>query len=342
MKHPFSALLIFFFEAILCCVSTFLAATPARAQSLPSSPSQDTPIPALAGTWQCSGAQHVYGFPGSKPHAKGTLSLTTDSLTFTSNSGNVSIPRISITAVSAGHQRVELWGVGGRILRMTIPDGGGIAAAAVMHHRIDMLTIEFHDHRGGMHSAVFFLAANEAERALQGFALAPIQPPPPSQAVCGNGAIDRNSVLVAAPDWDRAQVPAAYRALVYEHIVDRLRRTPQIGYVYREGETGGHNACPQYTIHIAIAAFKEGSSVKRAALGPAGFFVGTTQMAFDISITDSSSRLNVSEEIKATIRGESESTNVADHLAKTLAKHYVKVMKNAAKANAARATHLES
>ena len=38
------------------------------------------------------------------------------------------------------------------------------------------------------------------------------------------------------------------------------------------------------------------------------------------------------------MRGESESTNVADHVAKSLAKHYATVLKNAAKSNSAKRT----
>jgi hypothetical protein len=52
-------------------------------------------------------------------------SLSADALTFSGKSGTTSIRRDSVTAVSAGNERVELWGMGGRLLRMTIKDGGG-------------------------------------------------------------------------------------------------------------------------------------------------------------------------------------------------------------------------
>src|SRR5579862_4152817 len=97
---------------------------------------QDHAVPSTAAVWQSTSAEHVYGLPDIKHNKKGTLTLSADALTFTAKSGNTSIPRSSLTAVSAGNQRVELWGTGGRILRMAIPDGGGIAAAAVMHHRV--------------------------------------------------------------------------------------------------------------------------------------------------------------------------------------------------------------
>jgi hypothetical protein len=214
---------------------------------------------------------------------------------------------------------------------MTIPDGGGLAAATVMHHRVDMLTVEFNDGRGGTHAAVFFLPANEADRALQNFALTSLPPREESSSVCENAQVEPKSVLVSAPNWDHAQVPAAYRALVYEHLIDRLRGTKDAGDVYREGESNGERGCPQYTIQIAIMAFKEGSSVKRSFMGPVGMFVGTTQMKFDVTFTDASGKVNTREQIAATMRGESESTNVADHVAKSVAKHYTNLLKEAGK-----------
>ena len=329
MKLTSGASLVLVLHASFC-VPNLLSAATSKAVA------QDHALPATV-VWKSTGAEHVYGFPDMKPNKKGALTLSADALTFSGKSGNTSIPRSSLTAVSAGNQRVELWGIGGRLLRMTIPDGGGIAAAAVMHHRVDMLTVEFNDGRSGNHAAVFFLPANEAERALQSFALTPVSPRKISEAIC-NVSVEPKSVLVSAPDWDHADVPAAYRALVYEHVIDRLRRTKEIGRVYRDGEGEGSGACPQYNIHISVAAFKEGSSVKRAAMGPVGMFVGTTQMKFDVTFADASGKLNKKEQIAATIRGESESTNVTDHVAKSIAKHYCAALKNAEKSDSAKNT----
>ena len=312
------------------CVSAQLSA--ANARDLQQNHAQIAAAPA----WMSDKAEHIYGLPDVKSNKKGTLTLTTDALTFSGNSGTTSIPRGSVTAVSAGNQRVELWGIGGRILRMTIPDGGGLAAAAVMHHRVDMLTVEFTDPKGGDHGAVFFLPANEAERALQSFALTPVPARRSSETPCQNPQVEAGSVLVSAPNWDHAEVPAAYRALVYEHVIDRLRHTKNVGHIYRDGEVDGHDGCPQHTIRISIAKFKEGSSVKRAFLGPAGMFVGTTQMKFDVTFTDNSEKLESSEQITATMRGESESTNVADQIAKHLAKHYATALRNSGKSDLAK------
>jgi len=68
-------------------------------------------------------------------------------------------------------------------------------------------------------------------------------------------------------------------------------------------------------------------------------FVGTTQMKFDVAFTDASGKLNTSQQITATIRGESESTGVADHVAKDVARDYTKALQNADKSNAAKTSN---
>lgn len=289
--------------------------------------------------WSSSGVQHVYGLPDIKPADKGTLTVTASGLAFTGKSGSTSLQRPSIIAVSAGSQRVELWGMKGRLLRMAIPDGGGIAAAGLMHHQVDMLTVEFSDSRGGYHGAVFLLPANEVEQALQNFSQMPLVHRDVHDAVCQGNSMQPRAVLVSAPTWDQIEVPAAYRALVYEHLIDRLQRLQGIGHVYRDGESNGQSGCPQYAVHIAIAGFHQGSQVKRAVMGPVGMFVGTTQMTFDATFTDSSGRLNTHEQLKATVRGGTESTNVAESVAKNITKHYSSAQEDFEKNNSPGSTN---
>jgi hypothetical protein len=279
------------------------------------------------GQWSAPQAEHIYGLPEVKPHKKGILTLGAEGLTFTGKFGTTSIPRNSITAVSAGNQRVELWGVTGRLMRMAIPDNGGLAIAAFAHHRIDMLTVEFSDGRGGTHSAVFFLGAHLAEQAIQRFALEPRAPQASTDLECRKAATEPGGMLVAAPDWDGAQVPAVYQGLLYEHLVERFRKAKSLTRVYRDGENIPEGLCPQYTVHLTVTGFKEGSAIKRAMLGPAGMFVGTTQMVFNMELSDRTGSVSIKEQVKATVRGESESTNVADKVAKTLEKKYEKAVK---------------
>ncbi len=216
-------------------------------------------------------------------------------------------------------------------MRMAIPEGGGMAAAAFMHHRVDMLTVEFSDTRGGMHSAVFYLPATEADHALKSLAKESLTPRKPTEEGCGTNPVDPGSVLVEIPNWDQVEVPAAYRSLVYEHVISRLKTAKEVGHVYRYGEVGRDSKCPQYTIKIAIEGYKKGNQVIRAATGPIGMFASPTQMTFAVTYADVSSGLKKSEEIKASVRTESESTGVADAVAKKLAKQYGVILKASTK-----------
>jgi len=288
---------------------------------------QITPPTQAADTWQSTSVQHAYGLPDTKKNSKGTLTVNHDALTFVTKASTFSLPHREIVAVSTGNQRVELWGMKGRLLRMAIPDGGGIAAAGFMHHRVDMLTVEFNDSRGGYHGAVFYLPANEAEHALQSFAQMATGAREHPTGACHAGPVNPESVLVSAPTWDQTEVPAAYRALIYEHLIDRLQKVKGIGHVYRDGEIDAEPGCPQYTVQIAIAGYNAGSQVKRAVMGPIGMFVGTTNMKFDVTFSDATGALSTQEQVKATVRGEAESTNIADNVAKTIAKHYATTKK---------------
>jgi hypothetical protein len=134
-------------------------------------------------------------------------------------------------------------------------------------------------------------------------------------------------LLLSAPTWDQVQVPAVYRALVYERLLERLRQVQGVDHVYRDGESTERLGCPEYTMQLSISGFKEGNQVKRAVLGPAGFFVSTTQMRFEATVTDGSGRVSMQEQTKATVRGETESTNVSEDVAKELARHFASVLK---------------
>lgn len=289
--------------------------------------------------WTASNVQHAYGLPETKPKVKGVIVIDNAGLTFNGEASRYTIPWADTVAISNGVERVEMWGTTGRIVRMAIPNGGGLAAAGVMHHRVHELTVEFRDRRGAYHGAVFFLPGNDATRVLDIYtrAVQPMQQhvdmgalPAEPAPTCQN--TESRSVLVAAPAWNETQVPAAYRAMVYEHIVDRMQRVEGVDHVFRDGEAGPQPVCPRYTVSISIVSFKPGNQVQRAMTGPVGFFAGTTQMVFNATIRDASGRLNSSQEVKATVRGEGESKNITDGVAKKIAKSYANTTKQFEKA----------
>jgi hypothetical protein len=59
-------------------------------------------------------------------------------------------------------------------------------------------------------------------------------------------------------------------------------------------------------------------------MGPAGFFVGITQITLNLEITDAEGTMVTREQIKASQRGESESMNVIDKIAQQVVKKWAR------------------
>lgn len=275
---------------------------------------------ALSAPWSSSEAVYLCGLTGITSKDRGTLALDGAALTFTTKSGYGNIPVASITAVGTDQQSVELWGMKGRILRMAMPDGAGLAAATVMHHKIHILTVEYRDSAGAYHAAVFLAAVNDADHLVQALARKSAAYPAVQVGSCQNAPLRAGSVLVSVPEWNDVNVPPSYRALVYERVIERLRAVKGIEHVYRDGELGAADGCAQFAIQLSLTSFKPGSQVVRASTGPVGFLVGTTQMKFGLTLTDSEGKLHLRNEIDATQRGEAEDLNVTDKVAKKVAK----------------------
>ena len=209
---------------------------PVPAQVAPSL-TQDSAVVQSSG-WSSTHAVHVLGMPDVKAKENGTLTITPQQLKFTGRSANSAIDLSSIVALSAGNERVELWGMKGRLMRMAVPYGGGAAFATFMHHQRDMLTVEFVDSLGRYHGAVFYLPGNEAEQALHNITAPVDVRHDVSNAPCSTARVDPNSILVKRPASGQIDFPVAYRVLVYEHIVERLHQVPGTE-VDRDGVTDG-------------------------------------------------------------------------------------------------------
>lgn len=289
------------------------------------------PIAVHVAPWAAENVQHAYGLPEMKSNVQGRLELTNTGLNFHANEREYIIPWADTIAVSHGVERVERWGTKGRLLRMAIPDGGGLAAAGFMHHNITELTVEFRDVRGAYHGAVFLLSEKDATHVLEVYSrdVQPLKTETESTPTSPVGACARTSgpksVLVFLPKWNNVDVPAAYRAMVYEHLVDRMQHVKGVVRVIREGETA--TVCPDYSVTTSIMSFRPGNQVMRAMTGPVGLFVGTTQLTFQVTVKNAAGTLNTVQDFKANVRGEGESKNIADGVGKKIAKSYTKPVK---------------
>ncbi len=138
-------------------------------------------------------AKALIGLPGVAANAEGDLSFSNKSLNFTTKDSSTDIAKRRIIAVSSGDERVETGGTTGKIARMVIPYGGGLALASVTHKKIGLLTIEFLDASGEYHGAVFALNTQDMDAALASIAL-------PSPVAIAPTA----SMPVACPEYKRS------------------------------------------------------------------------------------------------------------------------------------------
>ena len=106
-------------------------------------------------------AKVLIGLPAVDRNSVGDLSLGSRGLRFTTERSSIDIPEVQIFAVSAGDERVELGGAPGKIARVLLPYGSGLALGAVGHKKVGLLTVEYLDASGQYHGAVFVLKTQD-------------------------------------------------------------------------------------------------------------------------------------------------------------------------------------
>lgn len=278
-------------------------------------------------TWSGK-AQHMIGLIDAKQKQDGILTIDSAGVSFQGKKRMFTLAPSSLIAASSGGERVELWGTKGQILRSVIPDGGGLLLAAFAHHRVGMLTIEYRGADGSRHAAVFLVPEDETHKALSSFPKLVAQEPSEAARGCNQAHIDQQAVQVLEPDWNASDIPVAYRALLYENLIARLEKQNSASHVYRYGQTISGEGCPRYTIRLAASTFSAGNQVQRAAMGPAGMFVGATKIGMNATVRDEVTHQEHSEPITTALRGQSESFGVTAKEAKKIAGKFAKMKKN--------------
>ncbi|WP_213806637.1 hypothetical protein [Granulicella sp. dw_53] len=270
---------------------------------------------------------YLAGLPDAKPRIKGVLILTPNALSFTSEGVHALIPLKRIFAVSIGDERVERGGTTGQIARKIIPYGGGAALGAASQHSVDLLTIEYRDPHDGYHGTVFVLPTKQA-LALQQRMLAQIQPPATvTPQVCPAGAAAPNSVLLAPIVVEGVDLPAEYRVLLYEHLLTALRQSRPADTFFRDGDVSAGPGCAALTLHLSTDDFKKGNQAVRASTGPLGLFLGTTSLSFRLKLDAPDGKLILEAKLKKSKRGDSDSLNLAQSIAKDISKRIDKALK---------------
>ncbi|AXC10015.1 hypothetical protein ACPOL_0648 [Acidisarcina polymorpha] len=269
-------------------------------------------------------ARYIVGFDNVRKGTDGDLRYRGDEIVFAGGSTVEKIGRDQLVNVALGTERAEKGGTAGQVARFAIPYGGGAVLGAVSEKEVGILTLDFRDSRGGLHSAVFLMAksdAFEASQTLQSNSVAvdAVQRPTgdcQSQAAVGAmGVTD----IQAAPG---ITMPAEYRAIMYEHLLSLPEDKTHTSTLFRIGDASGR--CAPLSLSLQIVGLSKGNAAVRASSGPIGLFAGVTSIRVRVTVTEQSGRVVFTSVEKGTRRGDKESLNaavsVADKIGKDLRK----------------------
>lgn len=102
------------------------------------------------------------GLAGVKDNTKGTLTVEKAQLHFVHGKGSSDVSAASIQDVVTGADSRESVGKTVGMMSMAAPYGGG-RFLSLFRTRIDTLTVQYRDADGGLHGAIFTMAAGAAE-----------------------------------------------------------------------------------------------------------------------------------------------------------------------------------
>jgi len=271
---------------------------------------------------------HMKGLDGIAKGAKGQLEVRSTGLNFCVQEHCMQIPAENLHQVAVSNERVELWGVKGKVLRSVIPDGGGMLAAAVLHKRVDLLSVGYHQPQGDRHFALFQMDAESAERVQKALQPMVVKAPAEDAAACSASQMDAASLRILGSAAEDA-APATYSGLMYEEIFDAFKKQKSIQRVYRLGEAAATGSCPRYTLSFRTEDFHAGNQILRDSLGPIGMLAAATKLNQEMTIRDMSDGKVSTIEVKSAVRGDAPSLTIASAEAKKMAKAFVKFRKHA-------------
>jgi hypothetical protein len=160
--------------------------------------------------------------------------------------------------------------------------GGGEVLGLIQGKGVAVLTVEYRDVHNGYHGAVFVLPKKHAAE-IQSRRAASIRPLPETSVASCEGSRTPGSVLVEAIQFPGVKLPAEYRVLLYEQLVEELRQTHSSNDYFRAGDVSAGSGCTVMTLSVDVNAFKKGNIELRRSTGPFGIFIGTTSVRYTTS-----------------------------------------------------------
>jgi hypothetical protein len=286
-------------------------------------------FPVMASTSSSHWAQvkHLIGFGDAAEGAKGDLLLTQDSLSFGNSGEHTVLLRRQVKSVQVGSERVETGGFAGKAVRIATPYGGGALLGTITQRNVGILTIRYADTANGIHDAVFAMPRAEAMEAQEWISGA-MNPDGflPTTTSCNTHALAGPTIRIVTSEGEASV--AEYGALIYEHLVEDVRRQWPSATILRGADE--NPTCRAETIAVTIQSVAKGNAMVRTVSGPIGLFADVTHVHAHAVLTGPDGIVELDKIYSTSRRGDRESLNVAASLAQKVAKDVRKVHRGTA------------
>ena len=277
---------------------------------------------------------HLTGLEDVPRNAKGTLALEKGELQFAGAKGAGHITLTAIRTFYLEHGDMALiGGTAGKIV-LFAPFGSG-KAVAMIRRSIDTLTVDYSDGSGGLHEAVLLLpkgqGAEVSERlgagGAQRFESAKPNPAtstkqttskqkPLTEKAAPIAFNPRAAIQIEALGSGDVTLPAAFKAVLYEDLIEAFRNSERFQHVYRSGENDARDRGNMLTLRTTVEGFRSGNSRVRTLT----FFGGATTLDARIQILDRAGKSIADYQVQGKVRHFGENIEVADNLTKTITK----------------------
>lgn len=277
----------------------------------------EPPTPAADG----QKAVYLAGLTDVKPGTNGSLFLSPGEVRFENKDIHASIPVTQITSVANGDERAERGGTTGSVVRLLAHyHGGFVIMGPAMGKKVDLLSFEYHDPTGGLHGAVFVLPKGTASTLEERLSAQVAPHPLPPAVACSADQVKPDSIQLDPIEASGIEVPAEYRLLLYERLLTNLQQSLPASKFYRAGDIAAGPGCMAYSLHITLTGFKKGNNTLRASTGPIGMFAGLTSLSYQFELKNTSGAVALDKTLKQSERGDKESLNLTQSIAKNIAK----------------------
>jgi hypothetical protein len=262
-------------------------------------------------------AVQLMGLVGVKDTTRGTLAIENGNLRFTHSGDNSDLVPSSMQDVATGsHTQRVIRGTLGT-LSMFAPYGSG-RFLSLFRTKVDTLTIQYRDAKGGLHGVIFTMPVGTAETrekkllALGAHAGNPIHErlttdissrsgnadprldPPEEQSA----KISASAIKVMMIESDETRLPAEFKVALYENLIRQLQKKGGFQNIYRDGDPSPADEPTLVVLHSTVRGFKKGSEMARQVTTVAG----ATTISVHCQFTDKDGQILLARDIKGEVR----------------------------------------